>query len=627
MDRSITRRDFINGVSVAVTGSVLASSWLSCLDVPDFAPEKAPGYYPPALTGMRGSHPGSFEAAHRLRDGKSFDPSGAMDTGESFDLVVVGGGISGLAAAYFFRREKGPEARILVLDNHDDFGGHAKRNEFQAGGRLCIGYGGTQSLEGPSSYSPEAKQLLAEIGIDVQRFHTAYDRELYGSLGLGWGIFFDRETFGEDRMLRGPGARRWPEYQEPGSTTWHEFLARAPLSEEARRDIARLYEESIDYLPDLTVEQKMERLRRTSYLEFLTKIARVHPDALPFFQTSTDSLWAIGIDGVPALECWEEDYPGFSGLGLNPPTGKEEPYIYHFPDGNASVARLLVRALNPDAVPGSTMEDVVTARVDYALLDTPARPVKVRLNSTVVRVAHAGEIGSAREVDVAYVRGGQPHRVKAKACVLACYNSIIPHLCPEMPAAQRQAILYAVKMPLVYTNVLIRDWSSFEKLGVQWIRCPGSYHTSISLDFPVSLGDYSHPRRPDEPMILHLVRVPLAPGRPPRDQWRAGRRDLLRTSFETFERNIRDQLGRALADGGFDPARDIQGITVNRWPHGYAYEHNPLFDPDWSEEERPWVIGRKPFGRIAIANSDAAAAAYTDAAIDQAHRAVRELLG
>ena len=642
MDRSITRRDFINGVSVAVTGSVLGASWLSCADVPDpapdiasghgrpgpaFAPEKDPGYYPPSLTGMRGSHPGSFEAAHGLRDGRSFEPSGATDTGESFDLVVVGGGISGLAAAYFFRREKGPDARILILDNHDDFGGHAKRNEFRSGGRLRIGYGGSQSLDGPSSFSPESKQLLLEIGIEIQRFYTAFDRELYGSLGLGWGIFFDRETFGEDRMLRAPGRRRGPADLAKPPTTWSEFLARAPLSEEARRDITRLYEESIDYLPDLTVEQKMERLRRTSYLDFLTKIARVHPDVLPFFQTSTHGYWAIGIDGVPALECSNEDYPGFQGLGLDSSTGSEEPYIYHFPDGNASVARLLVRAFNPEAVPGSTMEDVVTARVDYALLDAPEQPVKVRLNSTAVRVEHAGEIGSAREVDVVYVRGGRPHRVSAKACVLACYNSIIPRLCPEMPAPQRRAILYAEKMPLVYTNVLIRDWSAFEKLGVASIRCPGSYHTNIGLDFPVSLGDYTHSKQPDEPMILHLGRVPLAPGRPPRDQWRAGRWDLQNTSFETFERKIRDQLGRALADGGFDPARDIQGITVNRWPHGYAYDHNTLFDPDWSEEERPWVIGRKRFGRIAIANSDAAADAYADAAIDQAHRAVMELLG
>ncbi|MEE9292922.1 MAG: FAD-dependent oxidoreductase, partial [Acidobacteriota bacterium] len=471
MDRSITRRDFINGVSVAVTGSVLGASWLSCADVPDpapdiasghgrpgpaFAPEKDPGYYPPSLTGMRGSHPGSFEAAHGLRDGRSFEPSGATDTGESFDLVVVGGGISGLAAAYFFRREKGPDARILILDNHDDFGGHAKRNEFRSGGRLRIGYGGSQSLDGPSSFSPEAKQLLLEIGIDIQRFYTAFDRELYGSLGLGWGIFFDRETFGEDRMLRAPGRRRPEDLAKP-PLKWSEFLARAPLSEEARRDITRLYEESIDYLPDLTVEQKTERLRRTSYLDYLTEIAGVHPDALPFFQTSTHGYWAIGIDGVSALECSNEDYPGFQGLGLDSSTGSEEPYIYHFPDGNASVARLLVRAFNPEAVPGSTMADVVTARVDYALLDTPERPVKVRLNSTAVRVEHVGEIGSAREVDIVYVRGGRPHRVKAKACVLACYNSIIPRLCPEMPAPQREAILYAEKMPLVYTNVLIRD--------------------------------------------------------------------------------------------------------------------------------------------------------------------------
>jgi spermidine dehydrogenase len=225
------------------------------------------------------------------------------------------------------------------------------------------------------------------------------------------------------------------------------------------------------------------------------------------------------------------------------------------------------------------------------------------------------------------MRGRKLQTVQAKACVLACYNGMIPYLCPDLPDKQKEALAYLVKAPLVYTHVAIRNWTSFQKLGVHQISAPASYHNYVALDFPVSLGGYEFPKNPEEPMVLFMLRTPCQPGLPQRDQHRAGRYELMQTSFATFERKIRDQLGRMLAGGGFDPARDIDAITVNRWAHGYAYGYNSLFDPDWKEGEQPWVLGRKPFGKIAIANSDAGASAYTDAAIDQAYRAVQELTG
>jgi spermidine dehydrogenase len=182
-----------------------------------------------------------------------------------------------------------------------------------------------------------------------------------------------------------------------------------------------------------------------------------------------------------------------------------------------------------------------------------------------------------------------------------------------------------VKAPLVYTNVLISNWHSWRKLGVHHILALNSFHTEAKLDFPVSLGKYSCSKTPDDPIVLHLEKTPLKPGLPRREQHRIGRYELLSTTFDSFERNIRDQLGRMLGPGGFDPAQDIKAITVNRWPHGYAMGRDPLADPHWSEQETPWVIGRKPFGRITIANSDSDAVALTQVAIDQALRAVREL--
>jgi spermidine dehydrogenase len=621
MHRRITRRDFLNGVAVGVGGVLAGDALLSHADDAPFAPEKASDYYPPAKQGIRGNHDGSFTYAHRLRDGEPADADGApTKTGETYDLVVVGGGISGLSAAYFYRKRFGKNARILVLDNHDDFGGHAKRNEFRAGSRTLLGYGGTQSIESPGKYSPEARALLVDIGIQTDRFYKAYDQKLYSSMKLGTAAFFDRETFGEDKLV--PGL---------GTTPWGEYLNKCPLSDTVRKDIARAYTATDDYLPGLTVEQKRAKLAKMSYADFLTQVIKVHPDALKFFQSYTNDLFCTGIDAVPALACYQEpdDYEGYAYAGFQrmnlstEPPGKEEPYIFHFPDGNASIARLLVRSMIPAAVPGHTMEDVVTARADYSKLDADG-PVRIRLNSTVVQVKQTGT-DSSREVDITYERGKQPWSVHARHCVLACYNGMIPYLCPDLPDKQKEALSYLVKAPLVYTHVAIRNWTTFQKLGIRQIEAPGSFHPYVALDFPVSLGGYQFPSKPEDPMVLFMLRTPCKPGLPARDQFRAGRAELMRTPFSTFERNIREQLGRMLGPAGFDPARDIDGITVNRWAHGYAYGRNSLFDPDWPEGQQPWVLGRKPFGPITIANSDAAAIAYSDAAIDQAFRAVSEL--
>jgi len=268
----------------------------------------------------------------------------------------------------------------------------------------------------------------------------------------------------------------------------------------------------------------------------------------------------------------------------------------------------------------------VTSRANYARLDDSQSPVRMRLNSTVVRAKHVGDPQQAKQVEVTYVRGGKAHKVQATNCVLACYNMVIPYLCPEMPDTQKEALHYAVKIPLVYTNVQIRNWESFQKLGLTSIYAPGSFFNGASLDFPVSMGEYHFPSKPEEPCLLHLLRTPCKPGLQAKDQYRAGRYELMTTQFDVFERNIRDQLGRMLSAGGFESARDIQAITVNRWPHGYAYEYNPLFEPlDRPDSERPCVIGRQPFGRIHIANSDADGHAYTNIAIDQGYRAVREI--
>lgn len=401
----------------------------------------------------------------------------------------------------------------------------------------------------------------------------------------------------------------------------------------------RVEEGKVDYLPGLTSAQKKDKLSRMSYRDYLEKVAKVDTVTLAFYQTITHDEWGVGIDAEPALDCWGFGLPGFDGLNLEKGSIQRMGYTaagyednpdlptFHFPDGNATIARLLVRDLIPKAMPGHTVEDVVTAHANYAELNRARAPIAIRLSSTVVGVRNIGDPKSSRGVEVAYARAGRVFRVHAANCVLAGWNMMIPYLSPELPDEQKNALHELVKIPLVYTSVALKNWRAFHKLGIKAISAPGGYFTSFRLNFPVDVGAYKSARSPRDPILLFLVRTPVSPGLPERDQHRAGRAELLVTPFETFENNIRDQLTRMLAGTEFDAAKDILAITVNRWPHGYAYEFNPLFD-DFSLPPGKWPneVGRKPFGRIFIANSDSGARAYTNSAIDQARRAVDEIL-
>jgi spermidine dehydrogenase len=617
---SITRRDFLNGAALAIASGLTPAAQIAAQDA------TPPWRYPPALTGLRGQHDGAFETAHAFARDRAPLAVDRLPAEESYDLVVVGGGISGLAAAWFYRRAA-PDARILILDNHDDFGGHAKRNEFMLDGKLLIGYGGSQSIDSPATqWSTTAKGLLRDLGVNVARFETAFERTLYSSLGLSTGLFLPREFYGRDVLVAGDALAPSGNEQTrrlSNARPLAEFVADLPIAAASKAQLLALYDGARDPLAGKTAAQKRDILKTTSYRAYLMRICGCSAEAADCFQGRTLDYFGLGCDSVPAEDAREAGYPGFRGLKLPADGGgRSEAYIYHFPDGNASLARLLVRALIPGVAPGGTMEDVVLAPFDYGKLDERASKVRLRLDASCIDVRNADG-----RVVVGYVRGGTMHRLEAKHTVLACFHMMIPHLMPELPAAQRAALAQNVKTPIVYTNVLVRNWRAFAELKVHAINAPVSFHNQVTLDFPVSLGGYRHPRHPSEPVCLHLAHVAGEPNRglTAREQFRIGQGKLLTMTFADFEARITDELDRMLGPGGFSSARDIAAITVNRWPHGYGYAENSLYDGD--DYDETLALARRQAGRVAIANSDAGGDAYAHLAIDEAARAVRELVG
>jgi len=629
MDRPISRRDFLNGAAAAAAGVLAAGGTRADPLSRPTEKAKSKGVYPPLRTGARGSHPGSFEVAHQLgRKGRrDFGVAREADS-NLYDLIVVGTGISGLSAAHFYRKQK-PNARILLLDNHDDFGGHARRNEFQVAGRTLISHGGSQTLQEPSQYSDVTKGLLRDLGVETKRFEQAYIHDFFRQHGLEGGTYFDRETYGADRVVRYPIM----DYSNfiplaPTKLSSKAAVAQMPLGENAKRELLQLLSLREDRLPHVSASKQADFLRRLSYRDLLTQYLGVtDPEVFSLFQGLTaDSGTSIELASALSLTSYV-GLPGLNGTSLADYESLEEPYIHHFPDGNASITRLLVRSMIPRVAPGTTMEDVVLAPFDYDRLDEADSKIRLRLESTVVRVEHDGAPGTAKRVSVTYVRGGQAYRVSGRTCVLAGYNSMIRHLCPELSETQRDALALSVKTPIIYTSVALTNWHAWKKLGLGFVASPGSYYAVTMLEHPVNLGGYRYAENPDDPIVVHMERFPKGDDfkASKSDQLRAGRYEMYSTPFETVERKTRSQLAGILSGGGFDPAKDIAAITVNRWAHGYPNWDNPSSSSEHENATPPYVIGRKRFGRIAIANSDAGARASVNAAVDQAHRAIEEL--
>jgi len=635
--KQIKRRDFVSGVAIGAGGLLLAG----CTDdhPVSFANEVPRGglapssgsYYPPTLTGMRGSHDGSYEVAHAL-SWRGEKPADYQLLEEHYDLVVVGAGMSGLAAAHFYREKMGPEARILILDNHDDFGGHAKRNEFHRDGRMMVSLGGAQNIESVTGYSDAATKLMEDIGLNEDFLNfmdvsTSENLALVGNFDANNGVALPGS---QDHFIY---AGNWNAVMF-GGEGYEQVLESLPLPSDEREKLITFWGGNRDFLEGLSLSEKWEYLNTVSYNQFLIDKVGLLPTTVPILNAII--LHLSGMTGWN-LTVGEALLGGASGIKSLGWLGKATAAaggafidrllkIRMFPDGNASVARLLVQKLIPTVAPEVTGPDsIVGARFNYEALDEAGNDTRLRLNSTAVGIRE----NQAGEVEIDYVEQGSAKRVLADHCILACYNGLIPHLCPEMPESQKAGLAYGVKTPFVYANVQVRDGKAFSKAGATLFQCPYDPFQWVSCAPTVAVGGFEPPRGPDDPMVIFMMHSPMPMTKPDpklstRDQLRLARTEIYQAQFSDYEQQIREQLQSMLGQFGFQHQSDIEAITVNRIPHGYAYPYVKLDDPDWEAGQAPHEIGRAQFGRISVANSDSEAVALMNAAFDAAYRAVEE---
>jgi spermidine dehydrogenase len=596
LDRDITRRDFLQG-----TAFLLARSRLG-------AP--GPRDYPPLRQGLQGQNPKAMALGHRLRDSEI--PAEFLDTGESYDLIVVGAGISGLGAAFLFQEESPRPPSILILDNHDDFGGHARRNVMEHEGQRLVAPGGTFALEEVEDSPGEALEIFSKIGLEPSRLLEYRDPHFRERFGLSPAVVFDSRVY--------PDTTKW--VNRFGEIPYEEFFGRAPLSDAARRELVELYTTRRNYLEG--VADLEEELHQMSWERFVREKMGLSDDALRFVNLYATDLIGLGADAASALEGYAIG-PGFSGMGGEGfyEEGGILRYAYQplnrYPDGNHTIARHFLKKLLPGALTGEdTMEGVFGSEVRYEELDRRENRVRLRLSAMATRIEQKGE-----RVEVLYLEpDGKLRLARASHVIMSGWGSVAKHVVPDLPAVQRRALEEYRYASALYINVILKQWRPIADIGAFEMYWPSGYCTWMHVSDPLTLGEYRPRYHPDEPTILSMYKYLHFPGLDPAEQMKLGRYEMEQKSFEEYEREIRRELNHVLGGHGFDAARDIAGITVNRWGHGYNYFKAP--GPKSTRESPPYRAGRAQLGRISFCGADAGGTPWTQAALVQSWRAVRE---
>ena len=612
MNEPISRRDFVNGALVAGAGMLL-SGRASAMGT---SPADAWNGYG-GVGDYRASNGNTYDvmtAAHAMRDG-AYEKTAATDTGEMYDLVSVGGGLSGLAAAVFFQKNKG--GRCLVLDNHPIFGGEAKRNEFLVDGHRLIAHQGSAIFLVPKK-GGYTDRFYEMIGMDRSTFDYQTWRGPSPEMALHQSPYAEPKDYG---FYFGP-----PFGKRPGVWVvdpWGRKLSGAPLSDAAKADLMRWRTVPDDGPRPQTEGDAISRQLDTITLEeHLMARHRITRETVRNFLSPVEGGgYGLGPDALSAYCAYaiETEFPGDGDSALGDQM---------FPDGNTGFARLMVKTLVPDAFAGPhTVEAVWKSRVNFAALDRGGQHTRIRLNATVVRVEHAGNPGSAPHVVVTYAKGKQLFRVKARAVVMAGGSWTSKHIVRDLPASHRDAYAQFYRSPCLMANVAVRNWRFLYKMGMSGCRWFGGLGDYLSVRPMATLDGVSPTIGPDSPTVLTIKVLFAQPGLPIGEQGAQGRAKLLGTSFAQYERALREQLADMFAPGGFDPRRDIAGIILNRWGHAYVNPQPGFFFGVGGKPAPRDVLRDAPHGRIAFANTDLAGAMDHRNSIREADRAVRQLVG
>jgi spermidine dehydrogenase len=618
MNRSISRRDFLNSTLLA-SGSLLMTSAapLQLLaEEEDWTGYGGIGEY----SKSNGNTLEVLAAGHRIRDGE-FDrlPADVIDTGEIFDCVIVGGGISGLAAALFFLRKGGRNRTCLVLDNHPVFGGEAKRNEFMVDGHRLMAHQGSAVyfVQYPHSF---LARFYESIGLKEPRLQyqkwagpakemalskTPYD--MVGAEPATYGLFFG-EKFG----------------QKPGTwlvDPWGKKLQGAPISESARTELLkwregpRTEEKRPQYFGDavsrdldsITLEEHMMRrfgISREMIRNFLSPVegggSGLGPDVLSAYADyAADMLHPLQSDDTDQM----------------------------FPGGNTGIARLMVKTLLPHSIAGdSSLEAVCRNQINFAALDQPRSPARIRLDSTAVWVKHDGDPEKSESISILYTRQGKTYRLKARTAVMAGGGWTTKHIVRDLPHAQQDAYAQFYRSPCMMANVALRNWRFLYNMGMtgfRWFEGLGNYTEVRKI---AVIGANLATISPDSPVVLPLKVLYSYPGLPIAEQGHRGRGEMLATPFKDYERQIRQQFTDMFSRAGFDARRDIAGIILNRWGHAYLNPQPGFFFGKDGKPAPSEVLRATPFGRITFANTDLAGIMDHRCSILEAERAVGQLL-
>jgi spermidine dehydrogenase len=612
INEPISRRDFLNGTLLAGAGLLLPGK------APAISPADAFDGYG-GIGDYRHSNGNTWDvlsAGHAMRDG-TFETriANAIDTGELYDLVAVGGGISGLAAAIFFQKYKG--GRCLVIDNHRIFGGEAKRNEFLVDGQRLTAHQGSAIflVPGKGGYTDRFYEM---IGMDRSAFayqtwrgpspemplaHSPYE------MPRNYGFYFGANL--------GPRPGTW--VMDP----WGRKLEGAPISDTTRAELLRWGTNRVDGPRPRTEGDALSRQLDSITLEdhLMARYTISRETVRTFLSPVEGGGYGLGPDVLSA-------YCNYAIENQFPEDGDDTLGDQMFPDGNGGFARLMVKTLMPDAIAGPrTVDAVWQNHVNFRALDRAGQSTRLRLNSTVVRVEHAGDPGSAPHGVVTYAKGNRLYTVRARSVVVAGGSWTAKHIVHDLPASHREAYAQFYRSPCLMANIAVRNWRFLYKMGLSGCRWFGGLGDYLSVRKMALVGNEPRTIGPDSPTVLTIKVLFAQPGLSIAEQGSRGRAQLLGTSFAQYERAFREQLADMFAPGGFDPRRDIAGIILNRWGHAYVNPQPGFFFGLNGQPAPRDILRNRPHGRIAFANTDLAGASDHRNSIREADRAVQQLLG